>query len=182
MAPERRGSPIAGGKPRRAAVLVLLYPRADGELGFPLIVRGRNLSFHAGQIGLPGGALEDGESAAHAALRETAEEIGADPVSVDILGALSELHIPVSGYSLACFVGFAPARPDFAPQPGEVERILEAPLAAILDPGSRACETRLLQGERSRVPYFAICGEKVWGATAMILAELAAVLAEPARS
>jgi len=177
MSPERRGSPPPGRGSRRASVLVLLYPRADGELAFPLVLRGKDLSFHAAQIGLPGGALEAGETPEQAALREATEEIGADPSAIRILGALSDLFVPVSSYSISAFVGYAPARPRFSPQPGEVERILESPLEAILDPGNRACETRLLHGADARVPYFRICGEKVWGATAMILAELAAALA-----
>ena len=59
-------------------------------------------------------------------------------------------------------------------------RIIEAPLASLSDPAviKREVRTRVVKGEPIAVdvPYFDIDGEKVWGATAMVLAEFCAIL------
>ena len=62
------------------------------------------------------------------------------------------------------------------PEPGEVERIIEAPVAQLLDPGRHHRVIRARDGFEFDMPYFDLDGEQVWGATAMVLAEFAAVL------
>jgi len=163
---------------RDAAALVLLYPH-DGRLHVPLTVRGGGMRTHTGQVSLPGGSVDAGESIEGAALRETVEEVGVDPADVTILGRLTSLHIPVSGFLLHPVVGVAGGRPRFQPAAWEVARLLEVPLLVLDDPDTLRTERRQRQaGERLteiEVPYFAFEGEKVWGATAMILAEFLAV-------
>ncbi len=163
---------------RDAAALVLLYPH-DGRLHVPLTVRGGGMRTHTGQVSLPGGSVDAGESIEAAALREAVEEVGVDPADVTILGRLTSLHIPVSGFLLHPVVGVAGGRPRFQPAAWEVARLLEVPLLVLDDPDTLRTERRQRQaGERLteiEVPYFAFEGEKVWGATAMILAEFLAV-------
>lgn len=164
---------------RDAAVLLLLYP-GDDRLHVPLTVRGSALRKHTGQVSLPGGSVDEGESIEAAALREAAEEIGTTPAAVDVLGRLTPLHIPVSGFLLHPVVGVARERPAFRPAPWEVARLLEVPLDRLRDPAIIARETRTRERDGATlavdVPYFAIDGEKVWGATAMVLAEFLEVL------
>ena len=65
---------------RPAATLLLLYPCPDGELRLPLTVRNAALRDHAGEVSLPGGAVEQADASREAtALRETLEEIGVAP-------------------------------------------------------------------------------------------------------
>src|SRR3990170_2354307 len=64
---------------RIAAALLLVYEGPQG-LAVPLTVRASGLTRHAGQISLPGGAADVGETLAQTALREAHEEIGIDPV------------------------------------------------------------------------------------------------------
>lgn len=162
---------------RQAAVLVLLYPVA-GLLHFPLIERSAEVGRHRGEVGLPGGALEAGETGEEAALREAREELGleAEAARPELLGALSPLRVPPSGYEVRPYVALLPARPAFRPEPAEVAALFEAPLGALLEPEVRDEEERLFGGRPFLVPFFRLGGRKVWGATAMILAELAAVL------
>jgi len=84
---------------RTAAGLLLLYPR-DRDVAIPLTVRASGLARHAGQISLPGGATDPGETLSEAALREAAEEIGVDSSTVRILGELTPVHVLVSGFTL----------------------------------------------------------------------------------
>lgn len=178
-------SPRVGWDPRQlppslrdAAALVLLYPR-HRAWHVPLTVRGAGLRRHTGQVALPGGSVDAGESFESAALRETSEEIGVPPAAVRVLGRLTPLHIPVSGFLLHPIVGMVDERPSFLPAEWEVARILEVPVDAL--ERSRVKHERQIRQRNGEavevdVPFFDIDGEKVWGATAMVLAEFLALV------
>ena len=161
------------------AALLLVYPH-DETLHIALTVRGSGMRNHTGQVSLPGGRVEEGETFEAAALREASEEIGIDPNTIELLGRLTPIHIPVSGFVLHPIVGFTPMRPAFQRAEWEVARIIEAPVSLLADPAvaKREIRTRVVAGQSGDVdvPYFDIDGEKVWGATAMVLAEFCAIL------
>jgi len=161
------------------AALLLVYPH-DETLHVALTVRGSGLRNHTGQVSLPGGRVDEGETFEAAALREASEEIGIDPNTIELLGRLTPIHIPVSGFVLHPIVGFTPMRPAFQRAEWEVARIIEAPVSLLADPAvaKREIRTRVVAGQSGDVdvPYFDIDGEKVWGATAMVLAEFCAIL------
>lgn len=163
---------------RVGAGLILIYPAADLP-HLVLTVRHADLAQHAGQVSLPGGAREEGEDRTAAALREAREEVAIDPDRVEILGELTRLHIPVSGFVLHPVVGWTPRRPDFHPDEREVDRILEIPVRTLCDPATIQIQRREREGVTYDVPFFAVDGEKVWGATAMVLAELLWILGHP---
>ncbi len=167
----RPGRPRSAGRTtqRDAAGLLLLYPAPDPSL--VLTVRSGSLPQHGGQVSLPGGAVEPDETIGAAALREAHEEIGLDPGLVRLLGALTPLDIQVSRFRLHPVVGVTPAPPSLAPAEREVARILEVPIEELRDPARFRYEPRRLDGRDYQVPYFDVAGERVWGATAMILAE-----------
>ena len=166
---------------RPAAALLLIYPH-ENEWHVPLTVRGSGLRHHTGQVSLPGGRLDHpGESIEDAALREAHEEIGVAPASVELLGRLTPLPIAVSGHLLHPVIGVAADRPPFTLAADEVERLIELPVARLLQPDVIAWEQRMRTAIAAEevlvdVPYFAIGGAQVWGATAMVLAEFIAVL------
>jgi 8-oxo-dGTP pyrophosphatase MutT (NUDIX family) len=166
---------------RDAAALVLVYP-FNSVPHLLLTVRGAGLRKHTGQVALPGGSVDADESIEAAALREASEEVGVAPASVHLLGRLTPLQIPVSGYMLHPVVGLMEARPVFRREEWEVARILEVPLAVLRDPSvvRERARTRDFGGRTIEiaVPYFEIDGEHVWGATAMVLAEFLALIAQ----
>ena len=164
---------------RDGAALLLLYPH-DDTLQFPLTVRGSGLRKHTGQVSLPGGGVDPGESFEDAALREAEEEIGVDRRTIELIGRLTPLHIPASGYLLHPVIGVTSMRPAFQRAEWEVARIIEAPVSLLRDPRTvkREMRTRSVNGQTIDVdvPFYDIDGEKVWGATAMVLAEFCAIL------
>jgi 8-oxo-dGTP pyrophosphatase MutT (NUDIX family) len=169
---------------RPAAALLLIYPHEDAW-HMPLTVRGSNLRHHTGQVSLPGGRLDPGESVEQAALREAHEEIGVMPADVDVLGHLTPLPVYVSGHLLHPVVGFTPRRPDFNLHSHEVERLIEVPIALLREPDRVLWEqrTRILPAQGvMNVPYFDVRDARVWGATAMVLAEFVALVDELEKS
>ncbi len=74
-------------------------------------------------------------------------------------------------------MAYVPCRPEFRPQPTEVAELLEVPISHFLDESNIAQEEWFVSGAPRQIPYYLVGGHKVWGATAMVLAELAAVMA-----
>jgi 8-oxo-dGTP pyrophosphatase MutT (NUDIX family) len=159
---------------RNAAGLLAVFPR--GNLAHILLtVRADGLR-HGGQVSLPGGVVDEGETFEAAALREAEEEVGLAPEAVRVLGALTPLDIPVSGFRLHPIVGALGARPALRPSDGEVARILEIDLDHLFDASTVVETERTRDGRVLQIPAFSVDGEEVWGATAMVLAEFLTVL------
>jgi len=171
----REGLSIQGKECREAGVLVLLLPLSDNTPAIVLTVRREDLPDHAGQISFPGGRQEGSETLVDTALREAAEEIALDPMSVTLLGALTPLYIPPSNFCVHPHVGIVDHDPTLTPMDQEVEQVLRAPLDHLLDPNTRVVEPWSLHGTTVEVPYYDLAGHTVWGATAMMLAEMLAV-------
>ncbi|MCE9552644.1 MAG: CoA pyrophosphatase [Planctomycetes bacterium] len=161
---------------RAAAVLILLYPTEQGWC-LPLTVRPATLTAHAGQISLPGGLVEPGETSQQAALRELHEELGVGATDLRILGALPEFYVFISDFLVTPWVAAATVRPTFVPSESEVAEVLELPLSRLLDPASVGTTMRIGHGGiRFRSPHFTLDQHEIWGATSMILATLRGVL------
>lgn len=163
---------------RKGAVLVLLYPR-DGEIYTVLMLRNVYSGTHSGQVSFPGGKWEKTDADLwRTASREAQEEVGVQPESIRLLGQLSQVYIPPSRFLVSPYVAVAENTPTFRPDPVEVARIIETPLSHILKAETVGDTEVFVQALRKQmaVKYFAIDNETVWGATAMMLSELAEVI------
>jgi len=161
----------------QSAVLILLYEE-NGVICFTLTERTQTVEHHRGQISLPGGARETDEKLSSTAIRETQEEIGIYAYDVDLIGALSPLFVPVTGFIINPFVGIINENFDPQPAPEEVETVISVHVNELLNDDNELQEKRNLRGYDVNIPYFLLSGHKVWGATAMILSEFKTVLKE----
>ncbi len=180
LAPQYRVEGLRAAPPpnaRLAGVLILLY-RHNDQWYFPLMLRTEDGLVHGGQISLPGGSQEVGESLQETALREACEEIGAACAEVEVLGQLSTLYIPPSNFLVTPTVGYVAERPNFQCDPREVAELIEVPLSALFDRDMVKREPWTLRDVTVEVPFYQIGAHKVWGATAMILSEFSQLLAE----
>jgi 8-oxo-dGTP pyrophosphatase MutT (NUDIX family) len=174
MAPNPRAyfrPPEKEGAPNKGAVMLIIYNK-DNNSNLLFIKRQENLKTHPGQISFPGGTHEDKETFLETALRETQEEVGIAPNTLEVLGCLSPVYIPPSDFIVHPFVSWHDSPPVCTPCHDEVAEIIEVPIKELLNNGSKSSEIRINKGAEITIPYFRIKEHKVWGATAMILSEL----------
>jgi 8-oxo-dGTP pyrophosphatase MutT (NUDIX family)/GNAT superfamily N-acetyltransferase len=166
---------------RPAAVLVLLFPDDEGQARVLLTARVPHLSTHAGEVSFPGGSADpDDADPVATALREAAEEVGLDPEAcgLRVTGGLEVFALTVSGFRITPVVALAVRRPESHAAPGEVARIIEAPVEAFLPDAPVELEERTIRERLIRFGVYPVEGERVWGATARMLGQLGALLAD----
>jgi 8-oxo-dGTP pyrophosphatase MutT (NUDIX family) len=161
--------PVAPPGDRLAAVLAPLVVLPAPSLVFT--VRAPGLSRHAGEVSFPGGLLDEGETLAGAALRETFEEIGIAPSDVEVLGALPPVNTTVSGILVVPFVGMVAHPPAFILSDAEIAKVLSFPVAALAEV-EREVEYPREGGGVWRGWDYELEGEVVWGATGRMLHSL----------
>lgn len=179
MSPQLSYGRHAGPPPctaRPAAVMLLLFQR-DGRWHLPLTERPATLVHHGGQICLPGGAIDAGESSSDAAVREMREELGISD-DVTLLGRLADCYVFASDYLITPWVAVTHASPRWQPHADEVHSVVETPLDVLLDGGSIGRLTIQRGPLEFHAPCFCVGDVRIWGATSAILEELADVLEE----
>jgi 8-oxo-dGTP pyrophosphatase MutT (NUDIX family) len=175
--PQVIDGPVPVASPRQSAVLAPLYDGPDG----PTVVltrRAAHLRNHRGEVSFPGGRQEDHDpDLVTTALRETHEEIGLHPSTVEVIGRLDRLSTFVSRSEIHPFVGLLDGPPDgLVAQESEVERILHVPLADLLHPEAFHEERWTFPGGVDRPLFFyEIEGDTIWGATGRMLTQLLSI-------
>ncbi len=161
--------------PFNAAVLILLYPLGNNWY-FYLTKRTKTVEHHKGQISLPGGMLEKGESSQKAAIRETYEELGIKAQVINIIGPLTPFYIPISGFNVFPFVGWIAKCPTLEIQSKEVSKVFAPSVSSLMNPQNKKIKRSTILGQKVEIPFFDLKNEMVWGATSMILSEFKGIL------
>ncbi len=157
---------------RSAAVLIPLWPEADGSIKVAFTQRPESLPSHKGQVSFPGGSkLADDESTEITALRETREELGLDPGDITVMGRLDDAWSR-QGFHIVPYVGWIDSKPVFIPDNNEVVAILIGDLQTIMKPESHCVHEFNFQGLQRKSEAFKWQGGYIWGVTADIMLEL----------
>lgn len=168
--------PSPNERTRESAVLILFYP-SDNQVFIPLILRPQYDGVHGGQMAFPGGRAEkEDEHLERTALREAQEEIGVRVSDVTVLGKLTKLFIPPSNFYVQPVVGFMTHKPDFYPDPREVDKVIEITLENLKNPKIIGRKTLFVRGIEVDTPFYEILNTTVWGATAMMVSELLMII------
>lgn len=157
--------------PKPSAVLLIVYYEAN-EAHLVMIKRAEYNGVHSGQIAFPGGKKENQDkNLLKTALRETNEEIGVKERQIHIIGKLSPLYIPVSNMCVHPWLGLCNEKPIFVKQDKEVQEVISIPIRRLLQKETQSIS--IFQGENFEVkaPCYQINGNRIWGASAMILSE-----------
>jgi 8-oxo-dGTP pyrophosphatase MutT (NUDIX family) len=165
--------------PKKSAVMILLFPD-DHHIKTVFIERPIYDGVHSGQVAFPGGKFEETDvELQQTALRETFEEIGVDPDKIEIIGQLTDLYINPSNFLVSPFIGYINEPPDFVADAREVQKIVVYNLFDLSNEAIRSeKEITFSEGFKLKTPYYDIEGLTVWGATAMMISELNAVIEE----
>ena len=162
--------------PVNSAVLMLLMPYRE-DWAIPFIQRTSVGKYHGGQIALPGGKTEpEDTNARDTALRECHEEIGVNPEDVTIIGSLSDVYIPLSNFNITPIVGTIPKIPNFVLSEDEVEEVIVIPLNDLFDDKNKTSRSLYRNDRQIVAPGYKIDNHFIWGATAMMIAELETLL------
>ncbi len=154
---------------RRAGVLLPLFVR-DAGLWVLFTRRTESVEHHRGQISFPGGSEEPEDESLYAtALRETQEELAIAPSDVIPLGSLSPI-VTVTGFYVEPYVAAVPQPYVWRPSAEEIAEVIEAPLAALMDPA--VLERKPMPGREGMILFYHYGDHVIWGATAGMLAEL----------
>jgi len=154
----------------QAAVLVPLHLKR-GVLHAVFTERHHDLPRHAGEISFPGGRRDpEDPDLIFTALRETHEEMGLPPESVQILGALEPIPTVVTGYAIYPFVGVVPGNFRWTPSDSEVAAVIDLPLPAVAAGYGRRRLVR--RGAAIHTDTYVVNEHMIWGATARIVSDL----------
>lgn len=166
-APREAAAP--SGELRRAGVLVPLFVR-EAKLWILFTRRTESVEHHRGQISFPGGAEEPGDENLFAtAVRETQEELAVAPSDVIALGALSPI-VTVTNFYVEPYAAAVPQPYVWKPAEAEIAEVIEAPIAALMDPA--ILEQKTMAEREEPILFYHFGKHVIWGATARILSEL----------
>ena len=182
MAPKERilgkAARLLNPNAKLSAVLCMIYP-INGRPHTLLTLRNSYGGVHSAQVSFPGGKQDPADPTLMAtALREAEEEVRATVKEEQVLGELTEMYIPPSGYLIHPFIAALDDRPGFRKDVREVHTLIEIPIDLLLDDAIvKRKKIKVSMGNlRLSYPYFDVYGHTVWGATAMMLSELKEVV------
>ncbi|MGB0477213.1 MAG: NUDIX hydrolase [Flavobacteriaceae bacterium] len=163
--------------PKRAAVVCLFHEGIDDETFFYLIRRSTYPGVHSNQIGFPGGQIDSTDNSPwDAAKRELEEEIGISAKDVTLIKEMTPLYIPPSRFLVDCFIGYTDGKTELMIDANEVQQVIPVAVDELLNANSGFSSQVGSNGVE--VPIYTLSDNIVWGATAMMLAEIKSILSQ----
>jgi len=165
------------GNYKQSAVFILFF-QEEKNIHVLLTQRNQYEGKHSGQISFPGGKKEEyDDSLLTTAYRETYEEVGIHQNNINLIAALSPLYIPVSNFFVQPYLGYLNELPELKINSREVKSIVKFPIQ-FLKEAERIKIQRIeaSSGLFLTVPVFEIGENVIWGATAMMLSEIASLI------
>lgn len=157
-----------------AAVLVPITRAPEPTL--ILTQRASTLTTHSGEAAFPGGRRDpEDDSLIATALRESHEEIGLEFEHVDVLGPMGAL-VSRFGLRVTPIVGLVPANLELRPSEAEIAHVFEVPLHFFKDDPRELTHRIDYLGQSWYVPSYTFDGFRIWGLTAIMIAELTNLL------
>ena len=139
----------------------VLIPMIEKDDGIHLLyeIRGKDLDRQPGEICFPGGEVEEGESYAECALRETFEEIGIEPDRIELIGELTTIY-GIGRFAMHCFTGFIdPKAMDDLRINEEVDEVFTVPIDKLMETDVEMYHATLNQEGPEDFPYERVTGE-----------------------
>ncbi len=155
-----------------AAVLICLIPVSGSEWTIPLTLRPKQMADHGGQVSLPGGRSDSGETVWRTACREFGEELGCTTEYMQPICELTPLYVFASRHLVTPVVAVSSLRPSFHPNPDEVSELIFLPLRDLISDDAVSVGTLKRGTSQFDAPGFRVRDHFVWGATAMVLGQL----------
>ena len=163
--------------PKNAAVICLFYKGIQGETSFYLIRRSSYPGVHSNQVGFPGGQIDPSDKTPwDAAKRELWEELGISPQQITQIRKITPLYIPPSHFWVDCFLAYSNAKTELNLDQNEVKEVISVSLSEFIN--AKKSFTNQLEGKGVETPIFTLSDNTVWGATAMMLAEIKSIISQ----
>ena len=161
-----------------AAVLVCLIPVSGSDWTIPLTLRAAQMAGHGGQVSLPGGRSDSGETVWRTACREFGEELGCTTEYMQPICELTPLYVYASRHQVTPIVAASSFRPSFKPNPDEVAELIFLPLRDLIEEDAISVGTLKRGTVQFDAPGFRVGSHFIWGATAMVLGQLRIMVRE----
>ena len=163
--------------PKKAAVICLFYEGMHGETCFYLIRRSSYPGVHSNQVGFPGGQIDPSDQTPwEAAKRELWEELGISPQQVTQIREITPLYIPPSHFWVNCFLAYSTAQTELNLDQNEVKEVISVSLTELIN--IKKSFTGQLESNGVETPIYLLSDNTVWGATAMMLAEIKSIISQ----
>jgi 8-oxo-dGTP pyrophosphatase MutT (NUDIX family) len=161
--------------PKKASVICLFYEGMHGETCFYLIRRSSYPGIHSNQVGFPGGQIDpEDQTPWEAAKRELMEELGISPKQVALIREITPLYIPPSHFWVNCFLAYSAGETKLQLDQNEVKEVISVSLTEFIN--ANKSFTNRVEGKGIQTPIYNLSDNIVWGATAMMLAEIKAII------
>ncbi len=163
--------------PKKAAVICIFYEGVHGETCFYLIRRSSYPGVHSNQVGFPGGQIDFADQTPwDAAKRELWEELGISAQQVTQIRKITPLYIPPSHFWVDCFLAYSNAKTELCLDQSEVKEVISVSLSEFIN--TKKSFTNQIEGKGVETPIYVLSGNTVWGATAMMLAEIKSIISQ----